>query len=66
MREYTEQERIDDEKSELLQDLMAAEKVMEEIWRYHKNNPERIILEDEYSKLEKMRSDIEEELENLS
>lgn len=66
MREYTEQERIDDEKSELLQDLMAAEKVMEELWRYHKNNPERIILEDEYSKLEKMRSDIEEELENLS
>lgn len=66
MREYTEQERIDDEKSELLQDLMAAEKVMEEMWKYHKNNPERIILEDEYSKLEKMRSDIEEELENLS
>tara|TARA_S200002703_G_scaffold157722_2_gene166365 strand:- start:315 stop:515 length:201 start_codon:yes stop_codon:yes gene_type:complete len=66
MREYTEQERIDDEKSELLQDLIAAEKVMEELWRYHKNNPERIILEDEYSKLEKMRSDIEEELENLS
>ena len=66
MREYTEQERIDEEKSELLQDLIAAEKVMEELWRYHKNNPERIILEDEYSKLEKMRSDIEEELENLS
>ena len=66
MREYTEQERIDDEKSELLQDLMAAEKVMEEMWKYHKNNPERIILEDEYSKLEKMRSDVEEELENLS
>lgn len=66
MKEYTEQERIDDEKSELLQDLMAAEKVMEELWRYHKNNPKRIILEDEYSKLEKMRSDVEEELENLS
>lgn len=66
MREYTEQERIDDEKSELLQDLIAAEKVMEELWRYHKNNPERIILEDEYSKLEKMKSDIEEELKNLS
>jgi hypothetical protein len=66
MREYTEQERIDDEKSELLQDLITSEKVMETLWKYHKNNPERVILEDEYSKLEKMRSDIEEELENLS
>ncbi len=66
MKEYTEQERIDDEKSELLQDLMATERVMEELWKYHKKNLKRIVLEDEYSKLEKMRSDIEKELENLS
>lgn len=65
MREYTEQERIDDEKSELLQDLMAAEKVMEELWKYHKNNPNRVSIEDEYSLLEKMKNDIELELEKL-
>lgn len=66
MREYTEQERIDDEKSELLQDLMTTERVIKDLWKYHKNNPKRIVLEDEYSKLEQMRSNIEKELENLS
>jgi len=66
MGEYTEQERIDYEKSELLQDLMATERIIEYLWKYHKNNPKRIVLEDEYSELEQMRSDIEEELENLS
>lgn len=66
MREYTEQERMDDEKSELLQDLITTERVIENLWKYHKNNPKRIVLEDEYSKLEKMRSNIEKELENLS
>ena len=66
MREYTEQERMDDEKSELLQDLMTTERVIKDLWKYHKNNPKRIVLEDEYSKLEQMRSNIEKELENLS
>ena len=66
MREYTEQERMDDEKSELLQDLITTERVIENLWKYHKNNPKRIILEDEYSKLEQMKFDIEKELEKLS
>ena len=66
MREYTEQERIDDEKAELLQDLMATEKVMEELWKYHKDNPQRIILENEYNNLLQMKRDIEKGLEELS
>lgn len=61
-----EQERIDNEKSELLQDLIAVEQVMEELWKYHKNNPNRVSVEDEYSSLEKMKVDIEEGLKNLS
>lgn len=65
MREYTEQERIDDEKSELLHDLIAVEKVIEELWKYHKDNPNRISVEDEYSSLEKMKADIEKGLEDL-
>jgi hypothetical protein len=66
MRESTEQERRDNEKSELLQDLIATERVIEDLWRYHKNNPKHTILEDEYSKLEKMKSNIENKLEKLS
>ena len=66
MREYTEQERMDGEKSELLQDLMTTGRVMDDLWKYHKKNPKRAILEDEYSKLEKMKSDIEDRLEKLS
>jgi len=66
MREYTEQERIDDEKAELLQDLMATEKVMGELWKYHKDNPQRIILENEYNNLLQMKRDIEKGLEELS
>ena len=66
MKEYTEQERIDDEKSELLQDLITTEKVMEELWKYHKDNPKRIIIESEYNNLEQMKRDIQKGLEELS
>lgn len=66
MREYTEQERIDDEKSELLFDLVSTEKAMDDLWKYHKDNPKRIILENEYNNLEQMKRGIEKELEELS
>jgi|TARA_R110000787_G_scaffold268709_1_gene375292 hypothetical protein len=66
MKEYTEQERIDDEKSELLQDLITTEKVMEELWKYHEDNPKRIIIENEYNNLEQMKRDIQKGLEELS
>ena len=66
MEEFTQQDRIDQEKSELIQDLMSFQKVMEELWKYHKDNPKRIILENEYNNLEQMKRDIELELKELS
>jgi len=65
MKEYTEQERMDDEKSELLHDLVATEKVIEELWKYHQDNPQRVILENEYNNLLQMKRDIEKGLEEL-
>ena len=52
MKEFTQQDRIDHEKSELLQDLISVEKVMSELWKYHKDNAKRTILENEYNNLE--------------
>jgi hypothetical protein len=66
MEEFTQQDRIDQEKSELIQDLISVEKVMEELWKYHPDNPKRTILENEYNNLEQMKRDIELELEELS
>tara|TARA_B110000977_G_scaffold55756_1_gene75953 strand:+ start:2808 stop:3008 length:201 start_codon:yes stop_codon:yes gene_type:complete len=66
MKEFTQQDRIDHEKSELLQDLISVEKVMSELWKYHKDNAKRTILENEYNNLEQMKRDIEKELEEVS
>jgi hypothetical protein len=66
MEEFTQQNRADQEKSELIQDLMSVEKVMGELWKYHKDNPKRTILENEYNSLKHMKLDIELELKNYT
>tara|TARA_B100001778_G_scaffold327009_1_gene324439 strand:- start:2421 stop:2621 length:201 start_codon:yes stop_codon:yes gene_type:complete len=52
-------------KSELIADLLATQTVMEEMWRYHPENPDKKDVTQEYNVLKQMCSDIEKELSDL-
>ena len=59
------QEELDQQKVELINDLVATSTVMEELWRYHPENPDKKDVVSEYKVLEKIKNDIEQELDGL-
>ena len=59
-------EQEDHIKSELLQDLMSVEKVMEELYKYHPDNPNSVSIVDEYKSLQTMRDEVMAELGEIS
>jgi len=61
------QEQMDQDnvKSELINDLVATSTVMDEMWRYHPENPNKKDIVKEYKILKQIQSDIEFELANL-
>ena len=61
----TELEILEERKVELINDLAATATVMDELWRYHPDNPKKIDIISEYNSLKKMSSDIEKEIEEL-
>lgn len=62
----TEQEQLDNQKSELIDDLLATATVKEELWRYHPDNPNRKDVVKEYDILTQIEKDLELELAELS
>lgn len=60
-----EQSEINYKKTELVNDLVATNTVMEELWRYHPDNPNRVDVSKEYNVLKQMLVDIEKELDEL-
>ena len=61
----TKQEELDQQKSELINDLVATSTVMDEVWRYHPDNPNKKDIIKEYNILKKIHNDIEQELNEL-
>ena len=61
----TDQEKLDLQKAELINDLLATSTVMEELWNYHPENPNKKDVIKEYQTLLKIQKDIEEELKEL-
>ncbi len=61
----SEQDKINNRKSDLVADLLATQTVMDEVWRYHPDNPNKKDIIKEYKILEKIKSDIEKELAEL-
>ena len=61
----TKQEELDLQKAELINDLVATSTVMEEVWRYHPDNPEKKDVIKEYNILKQIQKDIESELAEL-
>ncbi|MCP4482034.1 MAG: hypothetical protein GY817_04420 [bacterium] len=61
----TKQEELNQQKSELINDLVATSTVMDEVWRYHPDNPNKKDIIKEYNILKKIHNDIEQELNEL-
>ncbi len=59
------QEEKDYQKSELVSDLLATTTIMEELWYYHPENPNKKDIVKEYNTLKQIQSDIEKELAEL-
>jgi hypothetical protein len=64
--EQSEQPDQDSLKSELINDLAATFTVMDEMWRYHPDNPNKKDIVKEYKILKQIVVDIETELEELN
>jgi len=58
-------EDLEEQKVELINDLMAVATVIEELWRYHPDNPEKKDVVAEYNQLLKIQGDIENEIKSL-
>ena len=51
----TELEILEEQKVELINDLAATATVMDELWRYHPDNPKKVDIVKEYKNLEQMQ-----------
>jgi len=58
----TKQEELDQQKAELINDLVATSTVMEEMWNYHPDNHNKKNIVKEYKILEEIKFQIEKEL----
>jgi|TARA_R100000935_G_scaffold39874_1_gene61385 hypothetical protein len=58
-------EELEAQKSELINDLVATVTVMDEVWRYHPDNPAKKDVKKEYEILKQIQKDIEAELADM-
>ena len=63
---YTPEQIRDHKKSELISDLVATTTVMDEVWNYHPENPNKKDVVAEYDVLKNIQKDLEEELAKFS
>ena len=61
----SEQEKLEEQKANLINDLLAVSTVMEEVWNYHPDNPNQKDVIKEYQTLLQIQKDIETELKGL-
>ena len=59
------EETLEEQKANLINDLLAVSTVMEELWNYHPENPNKKDIVAEYNQLLKIQGDIENELKSL-
>jgi len=61
----TELEILEEQKVELINDLVATATIMDEIWKYHPDNPKKVDIITEYESLKVLQADIEKEIKEL-
>ena len=62
----SKQEELEQQKAELINDLMAVATIMEDYYRFHPANPKQENVVEEYRKLESLKEKIELDLKNLN
>jgi hypothetical protein len=60
-----EKQTLEEQKAELINDLLAVSTVMDELWDYHPDNPNKKDVVHEYKVLEKILKDVEQEIKEL-
>ena len=55
----------EDQRNELVNDLIATSTVMDELWQYHPDNPKQNDVVKEYNVLKQMAKDLEKEIDEL-
>ena len=61
----SQKQHLEGQKSELINDLMATVTIMEEVWSYHPDNPNKVDIKVEYNKLKEIKADIEKEIDEV-
>jgi len=61
----SQQQEMENLKADLINDLISVSTVMEELWKYHPENPAKIDIVSEYNNLVEMKKEIETELDGL-
>jgi hypothetical protein len=60
-----EQQKLDQDKSNLINDLVAVSTIMEDYWRFHPANPNKLNIVEEHRQLEAIKEKIELDLKKL-
>jgi len=59
------EETLEEQKANLINDLIAVSTVMDELWNYHPDNPEKKDVIKEFNTLKNIQKDIEQEIAEL-
>tara|TARA_R100001126_G_C4784426_1_gene128734 strand:+ start:347 stop:544 length:198 start_codon:yes stop_codon:yes gene_type:complete len=60
-----DKQKLEEQKTELINDLIATTTVIEELWRYHPDNPNKVDIIKEFKVLTKIKTDIEKEIQEI-
>lgn len=61
----SKQEELEEQKADLINDLIAVSTVMDELWCYHPNNPKKKDVITEFNTLKNIQKGIEQEIAEL-
>ena len=61
----TEKEWFENKETDMINDIISISTIMDDYWRFHPDNPQKVDLVNEYKSLEKLKSDTEAELEKF-
>jgi len=57
---------LEEQRVDLVNDLIATTTVMEELWNYHPDNPNKKDIIKEYNVLKQIKEDLEKEIQEIS
>jgi len=61
----TNPEELENERVELINDLIAITTVMDDLWKFHPENPKQEDVVEHYAQLLKMKGNIEDDIDEL-